>query len=210
MATCKWCEADNAEGAATCANCGQPLAADSAFDAQAFAGAMSAKIDEQIAARMAESGGPPVAGESAPAAPVVPVAAAPMTPPPQPQQAYPAPAPPQQYAPPAPPQQAYPPPGQPYIPPGYTAAPMQQPKSGLGNAIAVTILCCMPLGAVAIVYATQVDKKWAMGDYAGAQHAAKMANLWATIGAVIGIIWILIAGIIGFMNGMNSTTTYTY
>jgi len=74
----------------------------------------------------------------------------------------------------------------------------------------VTILCCMPLGVVAIVYAAQVDKKWAMGDYAGAQQAAKKANMWATIAAVVGILWIMVSGIIGFTTANDTTTTTPY
>ncbi len=229
MGACKWCGAENAENAATCVSCGQSIAAGEeagTFDPEAFSSAMSAKVDEQIAARMAEAGPPPAAEAppapeppppvtpAPPAPPQAPVAVAPvpMAPPqyaPPPQQ--PAYAQPQQYA--APPQQ-YPPPQQ-YAPPqqyGYAQPPMQPPKSGLGNAIAVTILCCLPIGVVSIVYATQVDKKWAMGDYAGAQQAAKKANMWASIAAAVGIVWIIVSGIIGYTTAetTNTTTPYYY
>ncbi|MDO8848159.1 MAG: CD225/dispanin family protein [Coriobacteriia bacterium] len=232
MGACKWCGAENVENVVTCANCGQSLGAGEepdTFDAEASGSAASAQVDEQTAAGMADAGPPPVAAvppapESpppvtpvpvAPAAPQAPVVAAPVpmaapqyAPPPQ-QPAYapppqqPAYAPPQQYA--APPQQ-YPPPQQ-Y---GYTQPPTQPPKSGLGNAIAVTILCCLPLGIVSIVYATQVDKKWAMGDYAGSQQAAKKANMWASIAAAVGIVWIIVSGIIGYTTAETNTTTTPY
>lgn len=43
-----------------------------------------------------------------------------------------------------------------------------KPDNNLVWAILSTFLCCMPFGIVSIVFAAQVDGKYAMGDYAGA------------------------------------------
>ena len=48
----------------------------------------------------------------------------------------------------------------------------------LWQAIVVTILCCLPFGIPAIVYATQVNSKLAAGDVAGAQVSSSKAKFW--------------------------------
>ncbi|MRS13266.1 MAG: CD225/dispanin family protein, partial [Actinobacteria bacterium] len=98
----------------------------------------------------------------------------------------------QQYAPPAAPPQYAPPqyaPPQPYPQQAPAAWNQQQaPKNHLVTSILVTVLCCLPLGAVAIYFSTQVDSRWQRGDYAGATDAAKKANLFATLAVVLGLI----------------------
>ena len=110
----------------------------------------------------------------------------------------------------APAQPQYAPPAQPYAAPQQPVAPgypqqapptwAQPPKSGLVNAIFATLCCCMPAGVVSIVYAAQVNSKWTAGDYAGAQDAAKKANMWATIAVVLGLILILIQIVVGALS----------
>lgn len=51
-------------------------------------------------------------------------------------------------------------------------------------AILTTLFCCLPLGVVSIVYASQVDGKRAAGDIAGARIAADKARFWAIASAV--------------------------
>lgn len=51
-------------------------------------------------------------------------------------------------------------------------------------AILSTLFCCLPLGIVSIVYATQVDGLRAAGDIAGARIAADKARFWAILSAV--------------------------
>ena len=53
-------------------------------------------------------------------------------------------------------------------------------------AILTTLFCCLPLGIVSIVYATQVDGKRAAGDVAGAREAARKASMWALWSALAG------------------------
>jgi len=66
------------------------------------------------------------------------------------------------------------------------------PENNLVWAILSTVLCCIPLGIVAIVKSTKVNQLWAQGDYAGAQKAADEAKTWAIWGAVIGPILIVL------------------
>ncbi|WDC84734.1 CD225/dispanin family protein [Caloramator sp. mosi_1] len=70
-----------------------------------------------------------------------------------------------------------------------------KPPTYLAQAILVTLFCCLPFGIVAIVYAAQVDTKWAAGDYYGAQEASDKAKTWCMasfiIGLIIGIFYII-------------------
>ena len=78
---------------------------------------------------------------------------------------------------------------------GYGAAQGTPPPNYLVWAILSTVLCCLPLGVASIVFSTQVNSKWAMGDVAGAQDAsdkAKKFAMWSAIAAVIvGVLYVL-------------------
>ena len=63
-----------------------------------------------------------------------------------------------------------------------------QPRNYLIESILTTICCCLPLGIAGIVFASQVNSKFALGDYEGALQASKEAKKWMT--------WAIIAGII--------------
>jgi hypothetical protein len=64
-------------------------------------------------------------------------------------------------------------------------------------AILATVLCCLPTGIAAIVYAAQVNGKLAAGDIAGAQQASKNAKMWSLIsagaGLLVGVLYTLVA-----------------
>lgn len=62
------------------------------------------------------------------------------------------------------------------------------PDNNLVWAILCTVLCCMPLGIVAIIKSTKVNELWTRGDYAGAQEAANDAKKWAIWGAIASVI----------------------
>lgn len=66
------------------------------------------------------------------------------------------------------------------------------PENNLVWAILTTIFCCLPLGVVAIIKASSVNNKWAMGDYAGAQRDADDAKKFALWGAIAGVVVILL------------------
>ena len=78
-----------------------------------------------------------------------------------------------------------PPPPPPYGAPGAQGTP---PPNYLVWAIVSTVLCCLPLGVASIVFSTQVNSKWAMGDAAGAQDASEKAKKFAMWGAIAGVI----------------------
>jgi hypothetical protein len=61
------------------------------------------------------------------------------------------------------------------------------PKNWLVESILVTILCCLPLGIVGIINASQVNSRMASGDYNGAVNASKEAAKWTKLGFWIGI-----------------------
>lgn len=47
--------------------------------------------------------------------------------------------------------------------------------------ILTTLLCCLPAGIPAIIYAAQVNGKAAAGDIAGARHSAHIAAVWCWV-----------------------------
>jgi uncharacterized membrane protein YvbJ len=72
------------------------------------------------------------------------------------------------------------------------AAKPAPPKTYLAQAIIVTILCCWPLGIPAIIFAAQVNSKYAVGDYAGAAESSRKASMWSWISFSAGLVIILL------------------
>ncbi|MCM1521455.1 MAG: CD225/dispanin family protein [Muribaculaceae bacterium] len=64
-----------------------------------------------------------------------------------------------------------------------------QPPSYLGWAIALMLLCCIPTGVVAIIYAAKVSPTWMRGDIDGAEKASEKAGIWCVITFIAGLIW---------------------
>ena len=99
-------------------------------------------------------------------------------------------------------------------PPGWQG--QREPDNYLVWAILCTVLCCLPLGIVSIVYSTKVSGLWAQGRYAEAQAAANNAKKWAIISAIVGAVIAVIAVIlyVGLfaiaVSNLPSTTTTTY
>lgn len=67
------------------------------------------------------------------------------------------------------------------------------------------LLCCLginlPFGIVAIVFASQVNGKYASGDFQGAISAAKQAKIWGWISmglVILGFVLYLIVGALYF------------
>jgi len=65
------------------------------------------------------------------------------------------------------------------------------PPNYLALAIITTILCCMPLGVISIIFSTQVNSKYMAGDYDGALQASKNAKLFWILSIALGLIIIL-------------------
>ncbi len=83
---------------------------------------------------------------------------------------------------------------------------MAKPDSNLVWAILCTVLCCMPLGIVSIVYATKVDSLWTVGSYHEAYDASSKAKKWALWGAIGGAVclflYIIAVMVFGFANAL--------
>ncbi len=55
-------------------------------------------------------------------------------------------------------------------------------------AIFTVLMCCMPLGIVAIVYASRINGFLRSGDYEGAREAAKKVKIFSIIGIIGGLV----------------------
>jgi hypothetical protein len=79
----------------------------------------------------------------------------------------------------------------------FTHSEIRHVPNYLWQSIAVTILCCWPLGIPAIVYATKVDKLKNSGDLLGAISASNTAKMWCFISlgamALFLVIYLIIA-----------------
>jgi len=84
-----------------------------------------------------------------------------------------------------------------------SAQPGIQPAVNVPNylvfAILATVLCCLPAGIPAIIYAAQVNGRLQSGDVAGAQLASKNAKMWCWIsvgvGLLFGVVWALLVAL---------------
>ena len=94
---------------------------------------------------------------------------------------------------------------------GQVLPPMQQATAVsvpnyLVFAILATVLCCLPTGIAAIVYAAQVNGKLQAGDIVGAQAASRNAKMWCWISFGVGLaftfIYVLLVGA-GMMRRMG-------
>ena len=94
-----------------------------------------------------------------------------------------------------------------YQQPAYNNAP-PRPDNNMVWAILSTILCCLPLGVVAIIKASNVNSLYDRGDYAGAEEAAKSAKTWAMWGAISAVIiwalYLLFIVVLGVGAGLSS------
>lgn len=93
-------------------------------------------------------------------------------------------------------------------PPSYGGMPpaqpptSQPPNNNLVWAILSTIFCCLPLGIVSIVFAAQVNSRWAAGDFAGARDSADRAKKFAIWSAVLGVVGTVIAVVLSLGFGI--------
>ena len=96
-----------------------------------------------------------------------------------------------------------PPPSSPYG----QGAPGTPPPNYLVWAILTTVLCCLPLGVVSIVFSTQVNSKWALGDVTGAQDASAKARkfaIWSAIAwAIVVVLYVIFFVLLAGMSSNN-------
>ena len=98
-------------------------------------------------------------------------------------------------------------------PPNYSGGgstpPTPPPPNYLVWAILSTVLCCLPLGIASIVFSTQVNSKWAVGDVQGAIEASAKAKKFAIWAAIAGVIVAVLYVVFIVMLGMGADWTTT-
>lgn len=75
--------------------------------------------------------------------------------------------------------------------------PQPMPKTWLAESILVTLLCCPPFGIAAIVFASQVESMYCLGNYEMAEHKSAQARKMVLWGFGLGLA--LIVGYFGFL-----------
>ena len=91
--------------------------------------------------------------------------------------------------------------------PSATGGTTSEVQNYLIPAILSTVLCCLPLGVVSIIFATQVNSKVASGDIAGAMEASKKAKMFMFIAVGAGLLtWIICIVLWVFVFGMAAVS----
>lgn len=72
----------------------------------------------------------------------------------------------------------------------------QPPKTYLTESIFVTLFCCLPLGIVGIVKASEVESLFYKGDIDGAKRSSEAAKKWTSVsfgvGLALGVVYFII------------------
>lgn len=92
---------------------------------------------------------------------------------------------------------------------GGSGAPAGSPPPNYLVWAIISVFLCWPLAIPAIIFSTQVNSKWALGDAAGAHEAsakAKKFSLWATIAGAVYIVLLIILFSAGFFASMQATS----
>ena len=66
----------------------------------------------------------------------------------------------------------------------------------------LSLFMCMPIAIASIIFSTQVNSKWAMGDVAGAQAASEKAKKFAIGAAIAGVVIIIAYFMLALLGGM--------
>lgn len=73
------------------------------------------------------------------------------------------------------------------------------PPTNLVWAIIATVLCCIPTGIVAIIYALKVAGRYRAGDLEGAKRASETGAWWCIASIVLGVLYVPLAVLLKFM-----------
>lgn len=71
--------------------------------------------------------------------------------------------------------------------------------SYLWQSITVTLLCCLPFGIVAIIYAAKVDGLKQIGDFQAARNASNSAKLWVNLSAGVVLALVVISVLVNLL-----------
>ena len=77
-----------------------------------------------------------------------------------------------------------------WTPPPSSGAPTSVPNYLVPSIL--SLICCLPLGIVAIIFAARVNGQVQTGDTAGALDSSRKAKMFSYIGIILGLIWIII------------------
>lgn len=68
--------------------------------------------------------------------------------------------------------------------------------TNLGLSIFVTLFCCFPLGIIAIIFSCLASSAAKNGNFADARSKANLANIFGTIGLILGILIIALCFVV--------------
>lgn len=74
--------------------------------------------------------------------------------------------------------------------------------------ILCTILCCLPFGVVAIVFAAKINSALAAGNIAEAKDCAKKSKIWIIVSAAVGLLVYILAIVFVVVIGVGTATYY--
>lgn len=106
-------------------------------------------------------------------------------------------------------------PAQPYQHPAQPSQPQPQyasephdvtepcPPTNLVWAIIATVMCCLPAGVVAIIYALKVTNKYRERDIEGAKRASETGAWWCIISIILGLLSMPLAWMISGIATMS-------
>lgn len=70
--------------------------------------------------------------------------------------------------------------------------PPAKPDSLLIWSILSTVVCCLPIGLIAVVHATRVDPLWNQGEYEAATREAQSARIGCIVSCILGFFFYII------------------
>lgn len=82
------------------------------------------------------------------------------------------------------------------VPVGPDGVPLKCPPTYLVWSILLTVVCCNPVGIVAIIYGAGIKSKFYSGDIEGARRASETTSWWLAITIVTGLILTCCMGLI--------------
>lgn len=98
--------------------------------------------------------------------------------------------------------------GNPLQPASVAPVAVQTLPNYLAQSILVTLLCCLPFGIPAIVFAAQVNGKLQAGDVQGAMVASQKAKTWCWasfgVGLVVQLVYVIFMVMAGMAGAMSN------
>lgn len=87
---------------------------------------------------------------------------------------------------------------------------MRKPDNYLAWSILTTVLCCLPLGIIAIIKSSKVDTLWAEGLHDKAIQTAKEARKWIIISTISGVVIYIFYTLFCLIAGLGYAITTGY